>query len=145
METMWSPQVICCNIRLTHWHRRQKNESSFLKKIFWFNTEDICNRIVCRCVSRDLVNDINLDEIMAWCHNSGCVIKQIKIRLRIQEAVNSMRPGNSIRHHASWLTLAQVMNEWQILRWTPQDLIDDKSTLVQVMAWCRQATSHYLN
>ena len=27
----------------------------------------------------------------------------------------------------------------------PQDLPDDKSTLVQVMAWCRQATSHYLN
>ena len=26
----------------------------------------------------------------------------------------------------------------------PQDLTDDKSTLVQVMAWCRQATSHYL-
>ena len=25
-----------------------------------------------------------------------------------------------------------------------QDLIDDKSTLVQVMAWCLQATSHYL-
>ena len=24
-------------------------------------------------------------------------------------------------------------------------LIDDKSTLVQVMAWCRQATSHYLS
>ena len=27
----------------------------------------------------------------------------------------------------------------------PRDLTDDKSTLVQVMAWCRQATSHYLN
>ena len=27
----------------------------------------------------------------------------------------------------------------------PQNLIDDKSTLVQVMSWCRQATSHYLN
>ena len=26
----------------------------------------------------------------------------------------------------------------------PLDLTDDKSTLVQVMAWCRQATSHYL-
>ena len=25
------------------------------------------------------------------------------------------------------------------------DLTDDRSTLVQVMAWCRQATSHYLN
>ena len=27
----------------------------------------------------------------------------------------------------------------------PLDLSDDKSTLVQVMAWCRQATSHYLS
>ena len=27
----------------------------------------------------------------------------------------------------------------------PQDLTDDKSTLAQVMAWCRQATSHYLS
>ena len=31
------------------------------------------------------------------------------------------------------------------LGWMPQDLTDDKSTLVQVMAWCRQATSHYLS
>ena len=30
------------------------------------------------------------------------------------------------------------------LRWMPQDLTV-KSTLAQVMAWCRQATSHYLN
>ena len=30
------------------------------------------------------------------------------------------------------------------LRWMPLDLTNDKSTLVQVMAWCRQATSHYL-
>ena len=29
------------------------------------------------------------------------------------------------------------------LRWMPLDLTDDKSTLVHVMAWCRQATSHY--
>ena len=27
----------------------------------------------------------------------------------------------------------------------PQARTDDKSTLVQVMAWCHQATSHYLN
>ena len=31
------------------------------------------------------------------------------------------------------------------LRWMPPDCTDDKSTLVQVMAWCRQATSHYLS
>ena len=30
-------------------------------------------------------------------------------------------------------------------RWMPWDLTDDKSTLVQVMAWCHQATSHYLS
>ena len=29
------------------------------------------------------------------------------------------------------------------LRWMPQDLINKKSTLVQVMAWCRQAAIHY--
>ena len=31
------------------------------------------------------------------------------------------------------------------LRWMPLDVTDGKSTLVQVMAWCRKATSHYLN
>ena len=31
-----------------------------------------------------------------------------------------------------------------VLTWTAQDITDDKSTLVQVMAWCHQATSHYL-
>ena len=31
-----------------------------------------------------------------------------------------------------------------VLKWMPMDLTDGKSTLVQVMAWCRQATSHYL-
>ena len=31
------------------------------------------------------------------------------------------------------------------LRWMPQHLTDHHSTLVQVMAWCRQATSPYLS
>ena len=31
------------------------------------------------------------------------------------------------------------------LKWMPQKLTNEKSTLVQVMAWYRQATSHYLN
>ena len=31
------------------------------------------------------------------------------------------------------------------LRWMPWDLTDDKSTLVQVLAWCHQAASHYLS
>ena len=32
-----------------------------------------------------------------------------------------------------------------VLRRIPQNLTDDKSTLVPVMVWCRQATSHNLN
>ena len=32
-----------------------------------------------------------------------------------------------------------------VLRWISLDLSDDKSTLVQEMAWCCQATSHYLS
>ena len=31
------------------------------------------------------------------------------------------------------------------LRWMSLDPTDDKSTLVQVMVWCCQATNHYLN
>ena len=31
------------------------------------------------------------------------------------------------------------------IRWMPQYLTDHQSILVQVMAWCRQATSHYLS
>ena len=44
--------------------------------------------------------------------------------------------------------LILVIRGWSIsckivLKWMPMDLNDGKSTLVQVMAWCRQATSHY--
>ena len=43
-----------------------------------------------------------------------------------------------------------MMDGWGIsreiaLRWMLLDLTDGKSALVQVMAWCRQATSHYLS
>ena len=32
-----------------------------------------------------------------------------------------------------------------ILKWMPQDLTDDNWTMVEVMGWCHQATSHYLS
>ena len=46
--------------------------------------------------------------------------------------------------------LILVIDGWSIsseiaLRWKSENLTEDKSTLVQVMAWCRQATSHYLS
>ena len=39
-----------------------------------------------------------------------------------------------------WSTFCEI-----ILRWIQQQLIDDGSTLVQVMGCCHQATTHYLN
>ena len=65
--------------------------------------------------------------------------------------VNSLAPGKfewSFRHVIFKQIL--VIDGWGIcceitLIWMSLDFTDDQSTLVQVMAWCRQATSHYLN
>ena len=43
-----------------------------------------------------------------------------------------------------------MIDGWGISReialiWMSLDFTDDQSTLVRVMAWCRQATSHYLS
>ena len=48
------------------------------------------------------------------------------------------------------LKLILVIDRWGIsyeiaLIWMSLDFTDDQSTLVQVMAWCHQATSHYLS
>ena len=48
------------------------------------------------------------------------------------------------------LKIILVIDGWGIsceitLRWMSLDLSYDKSTLIQVMAWCHQATSHYLS
>ena len=64
---------------------------------------------------------------------------------------NSLAPGRfQFNFRYVIFKLTSVNDGWGIsyeiaLRWMPLDLTDDKSTLVQVMAWCRQATSHYLS
>ena len=64
---------------------------------------------------------------------------------------NSLAPGRFERN-SRYVTfqLIVVIVDWCLscefaLKWMLQDLTDDKSTLVQVMAWCHQATSHYLS
>ena len=59
--------------------------------------------------------------------------------------LNSLAPGR-FQFNFRWaiFNLILVNDGWGIfyeiaLRWMPLDLTDDKSTLVQVMAWCRQA------
>ena len=63
-------------------------------------------------------------------------------------ALNSLAPGrsecNSENGIFSLVLLIGIFRSSHnnALWWMPQDLTDDKSILVQVMAWCRQAWRH---
>ena len=65
--------------------------------------------------------------------------------------VNSLAPGKFEQNFRQVIfKLISLTDGWGIsgkiaLRWMLLNLTDDKSTLVQVMAWCRQATSHYMS
>ena len=65
--------------------------------------------------------------------------------------INSLAPGRfQFNFRKVIFKLISVNCGWGIsyeiaLRWISKDLTDDKSTLVQVMAWCREAASHYLS
>ena len=70
---------------------------------------------------------------------------------KVSGLINSLTPGR-FKVNFRWVIfkLILVVNGWGIscetaLIWVWLDHTYDKSTLVQVMAWCRQATSHYLN
>ena len=41
--------------------------------------------------------------------------------------------------------MLQIVSWTLALMWIPQNFTNEKLTLVQVMAWCHQATSHYLS
>ena len=66
--------------------------------------------------------------------------------------------SNSILTHSSpwdptWISISKLKSGINILsisrkiatRWMSQTLTENQSPLVQVMAWCHQATSHYLS
>ena len=65
--------------------------------------------------------------------------------------INSLAPGKfELNFRYLIFQIISVIDGWVIycelvLRRMSLELTDDKSTLVQVMAWCRQATSHYLS
>ena len=65
--------------------------------------------------------------------------------------INSLAPGRFQRNFRKVIfQLILVIDGWSVsckivLKWMPMDLTEGKSTLVQVMSWCRQATSHYLS
>ena len=64
--------------------------------------------------------------------------------------INSLAPGKCEWNFRYLIfQVISVIDGWGIscelfaLRWMSSNLTDDKSTLVQVMAWCHQATIHY--
>ena len=66
----------------------------------------------------------------------------------LQTKVFEMSPGrrggnlkNVIMEHMLWIKF--MSTPWEIV-WMPQNTFDDMSTLIQVMAWCRQTTNHCL-
>ena len=81
------------------------------------------------------------------CASPGCKGQHVRTR----SEWNSLAPGKferNFRHVIFKLIL--VIDGWGIscenaLMWMSLNFADDQSTLVQVMAWCRQATSHYLS
>ena len=69
----------------------------------------------------------------------------------VETSFNSLAPGISLSDFIyvifNLALLIGIFNSSydNVRRWMPQDLTNDKSKLVQVMAWYRQATSHNLN
>ena len=69
----------------------------------------------------------------------------------ISSALNSLAPGKFERNfrHIIFKQTSVIDGEGMCseiaLIWMSLDFTDDQSTMVQVMAWCRQASSHYLS
>ena len=79
-------------------------------------------------MSLDLTEDKStLVQVMAWCRQatshylSQCWPRSVSYGVIRPQWVNSLALDDAIQHHRTW------------------------SILVQVMAWCYQATTHYLN
>ena len=111
-------------------------------------------------MSLNLTDDKSaLVQVMAWCREATIhYLNQCWSRsmspygvTRPQWVVNSLVPGK-FEWNFRYVIFKRisVIDGWGMsceiaLIWMSLDLTDDQSTLVQVMAWCRQGTSHYLS
>ena len=90
-----------------------------------------------------------LVQIMA-CHLLGAN-QSFSYKLHVCVTLPPLVPGSCGNTHKSVIfklifQIDILNNSYEIaLRRMPHNPFDDKSTLDQVMAWCRQATSYYLN
>ena len=93
----------------------------------------------------------HLGKYITWIHTNAWLNRNKTKHNKTGRIFNSLAPG-TFKFNFRWVIfkLILVKGGWGIsyeifLRLMPLDHINDKSTLVQVMAWCRQATGHYLS
>ena len=129
----------------------------FLNAFLWFIGGEFQQKMHQDMLARSNLWRVNTSSVMAKSSQSH-IIKIINASLchkgtmnQIREQwVNSLAPGRSecdsknIIFNLVLLIGIFRSSHDNAVWWMPQDLSDDKSTLVQVMAWCHQATSHYL-
>ena len=102
----------------------------------------------------DLIVDVLTHIHVEACVEEGTITQVLYNRQEIGYVtmvdINSLAPGSEQDSKNAIFNLDLLIGSFRsfydnALLWMPQDLTDDKSILVQVMAWCRQATSHYLS
>ena len=114
---------------------------SVAKQIFWFSVNHLFS-----CNDFPQNKQQPLSEPMIWwpcLWMNSCMTRP--------QHVNSLAPGRSEFDYKNVIFNLVLLigifrsSHDKALWWMLQDLTDDKSKLVQVIAWCRQATSHYLS
>ena len=90
--------------------------------------------------------------LFIWACEGLSIPKALHIDVWEMAGVTAMAAGSEQTQsaHACDVSLgARILHTYcgttVITYWTPQDAIDDRSTLVQVMAWCHQAATYYKN
>ena len=118
-------------------HRRYANHGIGFRHI---KIVDLVHLKFCCSVLRMI--HLPLFTVKSWSNGMSCMCYCV---------LNSLAPGgfenifqNVFFKLISWIDTLSNSCE-TALRSMPQNPSDDKSTLVQVMAWCRQAASHYLS
>ena len=159
-----------CKIILKHIDYYLKTTDFFLKTIQYIITVNECHDITDHCQLPYLFNSLfrlttkkhSSSALLALCVGKPLVAQWFPITMgqscrkhfkvmTSYNIVNSLAPGKfewNFRHVIFKRIL--VIDSWGIsceiaLIWMSLDFTDDHWTLVQVMAWCRQATSHYLS
>ena len=122
---------------------------ALLSKRNWWGVRMLCEHWKNRQESR-----LQLQVSLSWQSWQQVVLSSHKVRTAgpdlLHKGFNSLAPGRKWNFSQAVFMLTLVIDSSDFLceialRWMSLELSDDKSTLVQVMAWCHQATSHYLN